>query len=89
MAEILGNQYTRTQMAEELNKATTAWGTMMQESLDGQFGKGKAGFCLIICSGQSGGSMHMKTNLKTEGLVALFRELADKVAQGMRGYIIH
>ena len=89
MASIPGPTYTKTRMGEELSKATTAWGIMMQESLDREFGKNKAGYCLIIASTDSGGSMHMKTNMKHEGLIALFRELADKVAQGMRGFIIH
>jgi len=81
--------YSRTKIGAELEKATDEWGRMMQESLDARFGKDKTGFCLILCTAGKGGSMHMKTNLKREGLVEFFRELANKVAAGMRGYVIH
>lgn len=81
--------YGKTKVGDELERATTEWGKMMQESLDARFGKDKIGFCLILATTGAGGSMHMKTSLKHEGLVPFFRELANKMAMGMRGIIIH
>jgi hypothetical protein len=81
--------YSKTKIGAELEKATTEWGKMMQLSLDERFGKDKCGFCLILTTTGPGGSMHMKTSLKYEGLVAFFRELANKLAAGMKGVIIH
>lgn len=81
--------YNKSKMSAELEAAVTGWGLMIQESLDARFGKNKACFCLILASSGAGGSMHLQTNMKHEGLVPLFRELANKIAQGMKGIIIH
>ncbi len=81
--------YSKTKIGEELEKATTEWGKMMQTSLDTRFGKDKAGYCLVLTTTGAGGSMHMKTNMKMEGLVPFFAELSRKIRQGMTGLIIH
>lgn len=81
--------YSRTKIGDELEKATISWAQMMQASLDARFGKDKAGYCLILTTAGKGGSMHLKTNLKMEGLVEFFKELSNKIRQGMTGVIIH
>ena len=81
--------YSKTKIGEELKRATTEWGLMIQASLDSEFGKDKTGYCLILTTTETRGSMHLKTNLKMEGLVEFFKELSNKIRQGMTGVVIH
>lgn len=74
---------------EDLTKASEHWGRELQKSLNDRFGKDRVGFMLILATSGSGGTMTFKTSLKLSGAVAFLRELADKIANGMTGRIIH
>lgn len=71
--------YSRTKIGDELERAAGEWGKMMQESLDERFGKNRAAYCLVLTTTGQGGSFHMKTNLRNDGLAAFFKELADRL----------
>ncbi len=77
--------YSKTKIGDELEKACTEWGKMMQESLDERFGKNRAAYCLVLTTVGKGGSFHMNTNLKREGMAAFFKEIADR----LRGITVH
>lgn len=77
--------YSKTKIGDELEKATSEWGKMIQESLDERFGKNKAAYCIVLTTVGRGGSFHMNTNLKNDGLAAFFKELSDR----LRGITTH
>ena len=72
--------YSKTKIGDELEKAADEWGKMMQQAMDERFGVDKCGFFLVLTTAGKGGSMHVKTNLKPEGLIPMLRELATKLA---------
>ena len=76
------------QLELDLTKASNHWGKEIQTALNEKFGKDKVGFMLVLTTSGEGGIMTLKTSLKLSGCVAFLRELANKVAHGMKGEIL-